>query len=372
MSEGSSSAPANASAEGAPKTNPLANPVVRLSLLLGGGVLLVIALIFGIGWWTHGRFVQGTDDAYLQSDLVAVAPKIQGYVEQIYVSDNQAVTAGQPLLKIDASTYQASLAQQVGAADAERAAIVAAKDQIAQQQEAVAQAKAQLAGANAALVYSAGEAQRYKTLSAQGVETREKAAQADNSYNQALATAHADEAAARQAQRNVDTLQAQVGQAQARLAGAQAQVDAAKLNLSDALIRASITGRIGDKTVQIGQFVQAGTRLMSVVPVQGIYLVANFKETQLGRMQIGQPAKVKIDALGDKKIDAVVESFSPGTGATFALLPPQNATGNFTKVVQRVPVRLRLLVPDDEKGKLLSGLSATVSVDTSATPKARL
>jgi len=259
----------------------------------------------------------------------------------------------------------------VGAADAERASIVAARDQIAQQQEAVSQAKAQLAGANAALAYAAGEAQRYKTLSAQGVETREKAAQADNNYNQALATAHADEAAARQAQRNVDTLQAQVAQAQARLAGAQAQVDAAKLNLSDALIRASISGRIGDKTVQIGQFVQAGTRLMSVVPLQSLYLVANFKETQLGLMRIGQPATVKIDALGARKIDAVVDSFSPGTGATFALLPAQNATGNFTKVVQRVPVRLRLLVSQDEKGRLVSGLSATVNVDTSAAPRAR-
>ena len=361
---------ANESGDEAPKGKGV-SPAVRIGLMLGGAVLLIVVLIYGIGWWTHGRFIQGTDDAYLQSDLVAVAPKIQGYVEQIYVNDNQAVAVGQPLLRIDSSTYQASVAQQIGAADAERASIVAAKDQIAQQQEAVDQAKAQLAGANAALAYAAGEAQRYKTLSAQGVETREKAAQVDNSYNQAVATAHADEAALRQAQRNIDTLNAQVGQSQARLSGAQAQVDAAKLNLSDSMIRASISGRIGDKTVQIGQFVQAGTRLMSVVPVQGIYLVANFKETQLGQMRVGQPAKVKIDALGDRKIDAVVESFSPGTGATFALLPPQNATGNFTKVVQRVPVRLRLLASDEEKARLLSGLSATVNVDTSVTPKAR-
>jgi len=371
MPEGpSSSSATNDAGDEAPKGKGL-SPVVRAGLIVGGGVVLVVVLIFGIGWWTHGRFVQGTDDAYLQSDLVAVAPKIQGYVEQVYVRDNQAVVAGQPLLKIDGSAYQASLAQEVGAADAERASITAAKSQIAQQQEAVAQAQAQLAGAKTALAYSAGEAERYKTLSAQGVETREKAAQAENTYNQAVATAHADEAAVRQAQRDIDTLNAQVGQSQARLAGAQAQVDAAKLNLSDALIRASINGRIGDKTVQVGQFVQAGTRLMSVVPLQGLYLVANFKETQLGRMRIGQPAKVKIDALGDHKIDAVVDSFSPGTGATFALLPPQNATGNFTKVVQRVPVRLRLLASDDDKGRLLAGLSATVSVDTSAPAKAR-
>jgi membrane fusion protein (multidrug efflux system) len=344
---------------------------LRLGLIAGIAVVLVLAVVFGLDWWTRGRFLQGTDDAYLQADLVAAAPKIQGYVEQVYVRDNQAVVAGQPLLKIDPRTYQATVAQEAGAADAQRAAIVAARDQIAQQAETVAQARAQLAGARAALAYAAGEARRYETLGAQGVETAERSAQAANAYQQALATEHADEAALGQATRNIETLKAQLAESKARLAGSQAQVDSATLNLSDAVIRASIDGRVGDKTVQVGQFVQAGTRLMTIVPLQGLYLVANFKETQLTRMRAGQPAKVKIDALGDRTIDAVVDSFSPGTGATFALLPPENATGNFTKVVQRVPVRLRLVVPDDLKGRLISGLSATVTVDTRPQPEPR-
>jgi membrane fusion protein (multidrug efflux system) len=354
----------------APRSNPLARPGVRAALVLAGLGVLVFLIFLGAGWWTHGRFMQATDDAYLQADSVAVAPKIQGYVEQIFVRDNQAVAAGDPLLKIDPNTYKASMAQEIGAADAEKASVIAAQAQIAQQREAVVQATAQLKGAQATLAYALGEAQRYKRLAAQGVETEDRAAQAQNAYDQALATERTDAAAVAVAQKNISTLSAQLGQAKARLAGVQAQVDAARINLGDTLMRASIPGRIGDKTVQIGQFVQAGTRLMSVVPLEGIYLVANFKETQLARMRTGQPAKVKIDALGGREIDAVVDSFSPGTGATFALLPPQNATGNFTKIVQRVPVRLRLKIPDDLKGRLLSGLSATVTVDTTHAPGA--
>jgi membrane fusion protein (multidrug efflux system) len=354
----------------APRSNPLARPGVRAALILGVLGVLIFLVFVGIGWWTHGRFQQQTDDAYLQADSVAVAPKIQGYVEQIYVRDNQAVDVGQPLLRIDPNTYKASMAQEIGAADAEKASVGAAEAQIAQQREAVVQAAAQLKGAEATLAYALGEAQRYKRLAAEGVETLDRAAQAQNAYDQALATERTDAAAVAVAQKNISTLGAQLSQSKARLAGVQAQVDAARINLGDTLMRASIPGRIGDKTVQIGQFVQAGTRLMSVVPLEGIYLVANFKETQLARMRIGQPARVKLDALGGREIDAVVDSFSPGTGATFALLPPQNATGNFTKIVQRVPVRLRLKIPDDLKGRLLSGLSATVTVDTTHAPGA--
>jgi membrane fusion protein (multidrug efflux system) len=345
---------------------PRKKRTIRIVLLLAGAALAAGAVVYGIGWWTHGRFIQSTDDAYLQADVVAVAPKIQGYVEQIFVTDNQDVTAGQKLLTIDPSPYQASLAQDAASAGAQRAAIAAATSQIAEAEADVARAQAQLEGAQASLAYARGEDERLRKLSAQGAETRERAAQAHNAYAQALATQRADAAALDQARRNVDTLKAQLGQSQAKLAGAEAQVRSAQLNLDDTLIRAGIAGRIGDKTVQIGQYVQAGTRLMSLVPTSAIYLVANFKETQLGRMRVGQPARVSIDALGGRTIDAVVESFAPGTGATFALLPPQNATGNFTKIVQRVPVRLRLEVPADLRGRLLAGLSATADVDTDA------
>ena len=173
------------------------------------------------------------------------------------------------------------------------------------------------------------------------------------------------------AQRQAETVKAQIAQASAGVEAQAAAPKSAKLNLGDTLLRASVAGRIGDRSVRLGQFVQPGQRLMSVVPVSDVYLVANFKETQISGMKIGQIAKVKIDALGGKPIDAVVDSFAPGTGAQFALLPPENATGNFTKIVQRVPVRLRLRAPEALRDHLLPGLSAAVSIDTTKAPDTR-
>ncbi len=351
------------------KPSPLKNPAVRLGLIIAGVVILVILIIAGLYWWTHGRFVQSTNDAYLQADQVSVAPKVQGYVQKIFVTDNQMVHAGDALLQIDPSTYQATLNQQLATINARQADIAAAQRQVTQQSAALDQARAQLGGAQATSTYAASEAQRYRTLSAQGVETAERAAQAVNQSDQATAQSRADTAAVHQAQLQIATQQAQVGQARAQLAAAQAEAQTAQINVNDTLIRASVSGRIGDRTVRVGQFVQPGTRLMDVVPVQDLYLTANFKETQIGRMRIGQAATVKIDALDGRKIDAVIDSFAPGTGAQFALLPPENATGNFTKIVQRVPVRLRLVhLTQQDRTTLLPGLSATVKIDTTRGP----
>ena len=360
----------SAEAPGA-RPNPLRRGAVRTALLLGGLVLLAGLVVAGAHWWSHGRFVQSTNDAYLQADAVVVAPKVQGYVEQVFVADNQAVGAGQPLLKIDTRSYDATLAQQAATVNARKVDVAAARGQVAQQQAAVDQAQAQLAGAKANAAYTEGEAERYARLSAQGVETRERAAQARNQHDQAVATLRADLAAGQQVQRQLATLRTQIGQSLAQLQAAQAQARAAQINLGDTLIRASIAGRIGDKSVRVGQFVQPGLRLMSVVPVDQVYLVANFKETQIGAMRVGQRASVRIDALRGHDIDAVLESFAPGTGAQFALLPPQNATGNFTKIVQRVAVRFGLRVPAALRDHLLPGLSATVRIDTALPPAPR-
>jgi membrane fusion protein (multidrug efflux system) len=348
----------------APRRSPLANPVVRGALIVGGVCLLALITVVAIGWWTHGRFVQSTDDAYLHADGVTVSPKVGGYVDEVYVVDNQAVRAGEALVRIDARSYDAALAQQVAAIDARRADIAAAQRQVEQQNAAVAESGTRLAGARVNAAYAAGEAARYGKLSAEGVETKERAAQALNQKDQADTAVKADIDALAAARRQTQALQAQIAQAKAQLEAAQAAARSANLNLGDTMIRSSIDGRIGDKTVRVGQFVQPGTRMMDVVPVEKVYLVANFKETQIGRMRIGQKASVRIDAFGGRTIDAVVESFSPGTGAQFALLPPENATGNFIKIVQRVPVRLRLLPPDELRDRLLPGLSASVKIDT--------
>ncbi len=352
------------------KPSPLRNPAVRAALILAGLGLAIVAVIIFAGWWTHGRFVQGTDDAYVRADQVTVSPKVNGYVEAVYVSENQSVEAGQVLVKIDPATYDATLAGQQANLAARAADIEAARRQVAQQQASVDQADAQLKGARETAAYAAREAERYRVLSGQGVETQERYAQAVNQRDQADTAVRADRAAETQAERQVATLAAQIDQAQAQLRAAQAQVTSARINLGDTLLRASIAGRVGDKSVRVGQLVQPGTRLMSVVPLQDIYLVANFKETQIGRMGIGPRAVVTLDAFGDRRIDAVLDSFAPGTGAQFALLPPENATGNFTKIVQRVPVRFRLRPPRDLRDRILPGLSASVSVDTTKPPEA--
>jgi len=350
------------------RPSPFRNPMVRLVLIGAGVLMLMVALTLGFGWWTHGRFLQATNDAYVQADQVTISSKVSGYVEQVYVADNQPVAAGAPLVKIDAAAYDATLANQRAAVAARQADLDAARRQIAQQQAMIDQASAQLKGAEATAAYQAGEAERYRLLSAQGVETQQRYAEAVSQKLQSNATVLADRAALVAAKRQTSTLSAQVAQAEAQLLGAQAQVKSAEINIGDTVLRASIAGRIGDKTVRVGQLVQPGTRLMSVVPVQDIYLVANFKETQIGRMRIGQGASVKLDAFPGLNIAAVLDSFAPGTGAQFALLPPENATGNFTKIVQRVPVRFRLRPPADLKDRILPGLSASVTVDTTTSP----
>jgi membrane fusion protein (multidrug efflux system) len=341
---------------------------VRLGLAAGVVVLLAVGGTLGLGWWTHGRFVQSTDDAYVRADEVTVEPKVSGYVDKVYVADNEAVDAGQPLARIDARSYDAALAQQAAAVDARRADIAAAQRQVAQQEAAVRESRARLDAARNNAAYAQGEAERYGALSRQGAETLERFGQAANQRDQAALAVKADAATVSVAERQVATLRAQIAQAQAQRDAAAAVARGARLNLDDTLIRASIAGRVGDKTVREGQFVQPGTRMMSVVPVQSAYLVANFKETQIGRMRIGQKASVRIDALGDVRIEGVVDSFAPGTGAQFALLPPENATGNFIKIAQRVPVRLRLNAPPALRDHLLPGLSATVSIDTTQAP----
>ena len=346
-----------------------ASPLTRIGLLLFAIALLVVVAVIGVNWWTHGRFVEATNDAYLQADQVTVSPKISGYVDALFVVDNQAVTAGQPLLRIDARSYGALVAQQAAAVDARKADLAAARQQVVQQQASIEQSQAQLAGAQANAEFSAREAERFRILSDQGVETQDRSAQADNARLQALATLRASAAGVRIAQRQIAALKTQVSQAQAQVEAATASARSAQLNLGDTLIRASIAGRVGDKTVRLGQFVEPGTRMMSIVPVDNLYLVANFKETQIGHMHVGQAVKVRLDALGDQTIGGVIDSFAPGTGAQFALLPPENATGNFTKVVQRVPVRIRLNPPANLRDHLLPGLSATVTVDTRETPE---
>jgi membrane fusion protein (multidrug efflux system) len=346
------------------KPSSLKNPQVRLVPLAVGIVLLIVLVIWFLNYWTRGRFVQETDDAYLQADQISVSTRVSAFVDAVYVTDNQSVTAGQPLVRLNPRDPAANVARAAAQEDQARASIDQARAQIRQQEASIAQSQAQLLGARAQADFSEAEATRYRPLAAMGAETREKLDQVVQNRDQAEASVKQDTAALQAARRQIAIYQTQIEQAQAQLEQARAQKASAQVDLDATLVRASVSGRIGDKQVRVGQYAQAGTTMMTLVPINALYLIGNFKETQIGLMRAGQPVSIKVDALKGETLHGVVESFSPGTGSQFALIPPNNATGNFTKIVQRVPVRIRIQAGPEARKILAPGFSATVSVDT--------
>ena len=343
---------------------PARRSKVRQFLLPAGVVLLIAGLIALAYWWVVGRFMQSTDDAYLQADSVTIAPKISGYVTDVYVGDNVSVKAGDPLVRLDNRQYQEALNQAQATVDARQADILRAQAGIQQQRAAIEQAKAQQLAAQISSRHAEDEVRRYTPLATTGAESGDQLSVLVSNRDQARATLAADTAAVDQAQARIADLTAQIAQARAQLEAAQASAQQSRLDLQDTVVRSTLAGRVGDRTVRVGQYAQPGTRMMTVVPVQSVYLTANFKETQIGQMRAGQHASVHVDALPDADLHGVVDSFAPGTGSQFALLPPENATGNFTKIVQRVPVRIRLDTDEQTRKLLVPGLSVTVDVDT--------
>lgn len=362
MSSDSESAPAG---RASPAKSPVSAPKGRRVIVLGiGGLALVAALGYGIHWWVSGRFIESTDDAYLQADATVVAPKVAGYVAEVYVKANQFVRKGDPLVRLDNRQYQALRDQTQATIDARQADLERAKADLQQEQAEIDQAQAQAQIARINLKHAKSEYERYVPLDVSGAATSEKLAELRNNKEQAEANLAAALAAVKSAQSHLAANSAQLLQAQAQIKAGEASLRQNELDLGDTVIYSAIDGRVGDDTVRVGQYAQPGTRMMSIVPVQQVYLVANYKETQIGRMRIGQPVEVHVDALPDLDLHGTVESFSPGTGAQFALLPPENATGNFTKIVQRVPVRIHLDADAQTRSRLLPGLSVTADVDT--------
>lgn len=342
----------------------LKNPRVRRLLGVLAAVVVLALLAWLVYWLQVGRYLQSTDNAYLQADAVAVAPRVNGYVTAVLVEDNQAVKAGQPLVRIDARSYNAGLAQAEALVAVRQADIAAARAGLAGHRSEQEQARARLAAAEATLRFARAEVARFGPLAASGADTHEHQESLQHDLDQARAQLRAATAQLAAAESAVAAGQAQLEQAEAALGQARADADQARIAVEDTELTARIDGRIGDKTVQVGQFVAAGTRLMTVVPVQSLYLAANFKETQVGLMRPGQPAEIEVDALPGIKLRGRVESIAPGTGAQFALLPPENATGNFTKVVQRVPVRIAVQADAAQRQVLVPGMSVEVTVDT--------
>jgi membrane fusion protein, multidrug efflux system len=335
----------------------------RLVLTLGITVLL-IAAAYGRYYWMVGRFLESTDDAYVQADSTIVAPKVSGYLSEVLVEDNQPVKAAQPLAKIDDRDYIASLDQakaDVATAQADIENVTAA---LQQQQAVIAQARATVAVDQANLTYAEQENTRYGGLASIGSASVEMAQQAASRRDTARATLTRDTAAVTATEEQVGMLQAQLAKAKAALQHSEAVQQQAQLNLGYTNIISPIDGVVGNRSLRVGEYVQAGTQLMAVVPIVAVYVVANFEETQLASIREGAPVSIVVDTYSGATVKGHVDSIAPTSGQEFALLPPDNATGNFTKIVQRIPVKIAINPNDPLRGNLRPGMSVTATVDT--------
>jgi membrane fusion protein (multidrug efflux system) len=345
----------------------LLRPAVGLAAVIGIGVTA--------SWWfTEGRYIESTDNAYVQGDIAVLSPRIEGDVAAIKVADNQRVRAGDPLIVLDRSDWRARLAQATASAAEATAAVETAQRQVGQQQATIEAAQAAIVQAQAEQARATADAGRSGTLVANGWASRQANDQAiadSRKANAAVVAAVAQEAAAEQ---QLAVLKAQVVQAGARQQNSAAAVTLAENNLAYTVIRAPFDGIAGNRAAELGQHVTPATQLIAVAPLrEHLYVVANFKETQLRRMQPGMKVRLIPDIDSNAVVDGRVDSLAPATGALFSLLPPENATGNFTKVVQRVPVKL-VLDPAEVKnaGWLRAGLSVTAEVDTRGPDAQRL
>jgi membrane fusion protein (multidrug efflux system) len=320
---------------------------------------------FGYGYFTTGRYLESTDDAYVKADSTIISPKVSGYIAQVLVGDNQPVKAGELLARIDDRDFRTALEQAQADVAGSEAAVRNLDAQVALQRPVIEQGTADVDAAEANLQFAQEERARYDDLMKTGSGTIQRAQQTDAALREKIAQLQHGKSALHAAERKVDVLTTERAKAVAQLDHARAVAHQAALNLSYTEIIAPVDGTVGARSLRVGQFVQAGTQLMAIVPLNAIYVVANFKETQLTYVRNGQPVEIRIDGFRGTRLKGHVDSLSPASGLEFALLPPDNATGNFTKIVQRVPVKIAL---DDDSlnGLLRPGMSAEPTVDTKA------
>jgi len=359
------SAPETADPATAPPAQPGKRNSVRRTVITGAAVaLLATASWYGWDYWSVGRFLVSTDDAYVKADNTTVAPKISGYLDLVPVGDNQQVKAGDVLARIDDRDFKVALDQAKADVAAADAAVESKRAQLDVQHALIDAAQATLDVDIATRTFTAQENKRYSDLAATGFGSLQNAQNAQARDGTARAAIERDKANLTSAQRQIGLLKAELAQAIAANARAKAQQRQAELSLSYTTITAPIDGVVGNRTLRVGQFVQAGTQLMSLVPSHGAYIVANYKETQLGSVQAGQRVDIEVDMFPGKAVHGHVDSLAPASGQEFALLPPDNATGNFTKIVQRIPVKIVL---DSTDVDLRPGMSVLPSIQTKAT-----
>jgi len=338
----------------------------RLVPIIGGSAAAVAIIVGGLVWWTAKQKYERTDNAFVQADKVIVAPQVDGYVAEVLVADNQPVTRGQVLARIDDSTFRAELTQAEANARALDAAIHAVDDKSALEQAMIAQKAAGVQSAHAAAQLAQAEMDRYGALAREGWVPPQRAQTARAANTQAVAGVAEAQATLEAEKRTAQSLGSARAQTLAQAQAAHATVEQARINLARTEIRAPTSGVVGARSVRTGQYVRSGGSLMTIVPLSETFVIANFKETQVARLRIGQPVEIHADAFGKQAIKGRVDSFAPATGSEFALIPVENAVGNFTKIAQRLPVKIVVDRSSALGEALRPGLSVQVKVDVTA------
>lgn len=343
-------------------------PRLRLNRQALIGAVLTVALAgasyAGLRWWIEGRYIVSTDDAYVFAHNTTLASKISGYVQSIPVADNARVKAGEVVATIDPGDYRLAVDAARDKVATQQATVDRIGRQVVAQGAAIAQAEAQFASAQAEAKKASLELVRQQSLARQQFASQQTLEQAEAAHDQAIAAVQSAQSVIDAAKDNLDVLNAQQREAARTLDELKTAQAQAERDLSFAVIRAPVDGVFSNRAVQTGDYVQTGQRLASLVPLSDVYIDANFKETQLARIRPGQAVSISVDALPDDTIKGRVESLSPASGAVFSLLPPDNATGNFTKIVQRLPVRIAVPASVAEERLLRPGMSVVVSIDT--------
>ncbi|HEX3400420.1 MAG TPA: HlyD family secretion protein [Acetobacteraceae bacterium] len=319
---------------------------------------------FGTYYWRVGRFMVSTDDAYVQADSITIAPRVAGYISEVAVADNQSVKAGQVLARIDDRDLRTALDQAHADSQTAESNVANITARLEMQQTAIDEAAAQLTSTQAALNFATQDQQRYSELARNGAGSVQQAQQTRSLLLQRTADLQRAQAALDGARQQVAVLKTARASAESALEHARAVEHQAELNLGYATITAPADGTVGARTLRVGQYVQAGTQLMAIVPLNAVYVVANYKETQLTDVRPGQPVDIEVDTFPDQDVHGVVDSIAPASGSEFALLPADNATGNFTKIVQRIPVKIVLDRDARLAGMLRPGMSVEPTIDT--------